>query len=369
MKRQGCTQAKHTQSSAAKRVARVSIIALSVFCVAAFIATAILFSVFFGRNELTADDISLRYEEIDGDKYPRAEVTINSQGNSLRGYIYGEQNHAGLILFAHGIFDGADSFLPEIMHFVDNGWRVMAFDGTGTRQSEGGSIRGLPQTKIDAEAAIEYIKSDDGLSKLPLMLYGFSMGGYAVAAVLEKYPDDISAVVCVAAFNSPLDTMYFQCKNIVGVLADIDFPFIWLYQTIMFGADADATAVDGINSSNTPVLVVYCENDATIVYDAIGIYAYREEITNPNVEFFPATTDYDGHTTGWLSANSAKYATERREAIEALHAEYGGNIPEGVYSAFLDSLDKSKMNELDPGFMNMVDNFFEGALAATDMTS
>ncbi|MDR1615838.1 MAG: lysophospholipase [Syntrophomonadaceae bacterium] len=344
-------------------------ISVLVFCILSFISMAILFGILFGRNELKSDDISLRYEEIDNIKYPRTTISFISRGNALCGYIYGEQNQKGLILFAHGIRSGADSFLPEVMYFVDKGWRVMTFDGTGTRRSEGKSILGLPQTKIDVEAAIEYIKSDNSLSTLPLVLYGHSMGGYAVAAALGNYRDDVEAVVCVAAFNSPADTMYFHSKNTVGILADIEYPFMWLYQTLLFGADANITAVDGLNSSDTPVLIAYSENDLTVPHDEIGLYAYREEIINPRVNFYSMETYYDGHTTAWLTENSGKYATEQWEMLKRLHAEYGDIIPADIYSEFLNGVNKMQMNELNLQYADMVNDFFRDSLDDTSELS
>lgn len=326
------------------------------------ICTAILFRVFFGRNELKPDDISLCYEDIDQEKYPRFAINFLSNGNSLRGYLYGGTNDAGLIIYAHGVLNGADGFLAETMYFVDNGWRVLAFDGTGSRESEGKRVGGLPQTKIDVEAALVYVSQDIELSKLPVVLFGHSMGGYAVAAALKEYASEVSAAVCVATFNSPIETMYYQSKVSAGFLADILYPFVWLYQEMSFGKDANISAVDGINETDTPVLMVYSETDAIIPYDKIGLFAYKDRLSNSNAVFQCFDTDFDGHTTMLLSEESAKYSTEQWSALEKLRDEYHSAIPDDVFSEFYSQINKEKMYVLNLQRMDYINDFLINAV-------
>jgi Lysophospholipase len=341
-------------------------IALLVFSVASMVLMALLFRLYFGRSELKPDEIALNYNDINPIKYPRKTIKFDSNGNFLRGYIYGEDNRNGLIIYAHGIYSGADSFLAETLYFVDNGWCVFAFDGTGSRESEGKGIGGLPQGKVDVEAALDYISNDDILSKLPVILYGHSMGGYGVASALNNRADEVSAVICNAAFNSPMDTMYYQIKNVAKFIAVVEYPFIWLYQRSVYGKDFDITAVDGINASNTPILIIYSESDTTIPYDEIGIYAYRDSITNQSVVFKSLDTQYDGHTTVLLSEESGKYSTEQWEALYELRDSYGSDIPEVILSEFIDSIDKSKMSELNLTRMEFINNFMIDAITIVE---
>ena len=70
-----------------------------------------------------------------------------------------------------------------------------------------------------------------------MYLYGHSLGGYAVAAALDEA--DVKAAVCLSGFNSPVQTMHGKAKEYVGVLADIEYPFLCLQNRFVFGDDAD----------------------------------------------------------------------------------------------------------------------------------
>jgi len=330
------------------------------FACALFAFTAILFNQVFGRNELDAYEIAIGYSDIDPGRYPRTQVVFQSGDANLKGYIYNASDTAeGLILIAHGIASGADSYLPEIMYFVDNNWCVFAFDGTGTRDSEGKGIRGLPQTKLDVRAALSYINSNTALNGYPIVLYGQSMGGYAVTSVLEDRIYDISAVVCVSGFNSPLDIMYWQSKSVAGFCADIMYPFFYLYEKMLFGKDANAAAIDGINATDTPVMIVYGTADETVPSDIVGIPAYRDKITNKNVIFNECDVEFrNRHATVQLTQKAAKYLYEKRAELDELLSRYGNKIPETEWSAFYNGIDKERMNEIDTGYMWSVLDFY-----------
>lgn len=76
----------------------------------------------------------LQYSNVDG--YDRTTVEFESKENTLTGYLYGEGNEKGVVVIAHGLGEGAENYLAETMYFVDNGWRVFSFDGTGSHESE-----------------------------------------------------------------------------------------------------------------------------------------------------------------------------------------------------------------------------------------
>lgn len=68
---------------------------------------------------------------------------------------------------------------------------------------------------IDLDAALTYIKSNNRLINLPIMLYGHSWGGYAVTAILNGN-HDISAVASISGFNSPSEFLLEQADNMMG---------------------------------------------------------------------------------------------------------------------------------------------------------
>jgi len=346
-----------------KRVTKIVIIFTLSFVVLSFAVTGYLFKSYFGRNELNQNEIALSYSDIDSKSYPRNNIQFLSGEITLQGYIYGKTNTKGLIIIAHGIMSGADSYLAETMYFVDNGWRVFAFDGTGTRSSNGDGIKGLPQTKFDLLAALSYVEQAEDLSELPIVLYGHSMGGYAATACLKDYSKNIKAVVCVSGFNSPLDTMYYNIKSAVGFYANIEYPFIWLYQSLLFGEDANVTATEGINSVEIPIMIICGTEDDVVPYNAIGIYAYKEQITNPRASFL--LIDEEGrnwHDNMHLSQEAGLYSQKIKNELSKLWEQNGGSLSNNDFMAFMKDIDQKSMNALDLEYMHGLLEFFESAV-------
>lgn len=229
------------------------------------------------------------------EEYPRKEVRFLSGENILQGFIYGKENNKGLIVFSIGFHSSADHYGRIIGYLIDEGWRVFTYNGTGVAGSEGRSMRGVSQTVIDLKSAMHYVENTNDFNDLPVILMGFSMGGYAVCAFLN-FDYNVDAVVTICAFNSVKEMIKFQGTNYLGIfyypiyliyppIYSQTFLQIWLLQKIRFGELANLTAVDGINNTQIPVLIMADSNDDLFPPDKIGIYAYKESITNPHVEY------------------------------------------------------------------------------------
>lgn len=229
------------------------------------------------------------------ENYPREEVWFYSGKNKLQGFIYGKENDKGLIVFSIGIHSYADHYGRIIRYLVDEGWRVFIYNGTGVHGSEGSGMRGLSQSVIDLKAAMSYVENTEDFNDLPVILMGFSMGGYAVSALLN-FDYDIDAVVTICAFNSVKELFKYQGASNLGIFHYLIYPQTWLLQKIKFGDLANITAVDGINRTHIPVLIMVNSNDDFLPPDKIGIYAYRDRIINPFAEFiYLEGDDANGH--------------------------------------------------------------------------
>jgi len=244
------------------------------FTAGMMLLTISLYSLNFGRRITTRRMIT--------EQEARTTYFYSGQ-NRLTAYIFGEDNYNGLIVIAHGLGGGAVSYLREIIFFVDNGWRVFAFDKTGSHHSEGSGTRGLPQSAIDLNAALNYIANQD--LGLPIMLYGHSWGGFAVTAVLNFDDHDINAVVSLAGFADPLGMLHEGARLMIGPVGNIAYPFLWMYQWMLFGPYANLSAIDGINSGTVPVKIIHGREDNVVSYHSAGIIAHRERIGNPNAVF------------------------------------------------------------------------------------
>lgn len=302
----------------------------------------------------------LTHGDVDG--YDRRVVRFRSGDNVLAGYVYGERNDKGLVVIAHGLGGGAESYLAETMYFVDNGWRVFSFDCTGSHESEGKGTIGLPQSVLDLNAALSYIESDSSLDDLPVMLYGHSWGGYAVAAVLN-YGHDITAAASIAGFNAPMGILFERATKMMGAFAYLEYPFLWAYQTMLFGRAARLTAVDGINSADTAVMIIHGDKDTTVSYDKAGIIAHRGEITNPNVVYKTCTAEnHNGHRNLFRSEAAVEYTNQKNRVYQELHDLYNGSIPDDALADYYADVDRALANELDSGFMEEINRFFQRRL-------
>ena len=187
-----------------------------VFSIISMVVIRIIYDKQFPRYDRYDETVTsyLRYSDVELD-YPRKIVSFKSGENKLQGYVYGMEQDMGLVVIAHGLGGGADSYLPHITYFVDKGWRVFAYDATGSFDSEGKSTKGFPQALIDLDAALQYISMQDEYNDLPIMLFGHSWGGYAVANALH-YDHEISGIVSISGVNSPMEIILEQGKHMMG---------------------------------------------------------------------------------------------------------------------------------------------------------
>jgi hypothetical protein len=57
-------------------------------------------------------------------------------------------------------------------YFAQNGYYVFAYDATGTDESEGNGVGGLPQGVIDLDYAISFVEESKEIPDLPIVLFG-----------------------------------------------------------------------------------------------------------------------------------------------------------------------------------------------------
>jgi alpha-beta hydrolase superfamily lysophospholipase len=296
----------------------------------------------------------LTWEEIDQNMYAREEVHFISKKNRLQGFIYGGSNDKGLVVISHGLGGTADAYFPMIMYLVDKGWRVFAFNNTGVSGSEGKSVQGLTQSVIDLDAALRYVKHSSTLGNLPVMLVGHSWGGYAVCAVLN-YEHDVNAAVSLAAFNNGPKMFREQGVSTAGGFYYFLSPQFWAIQRLRFGSTMKLTAVDGINKAAIPAMIVHSSEDKLISAKTTSIYAHREKITNPYVEFiFFDGDDAPGHEYVFCSKERRKYIRLVNEDLQKNQVK-NANLSQWAKDF---GFDKIKANELNGELMERINLFF-----------
>ena len=262
------------------RLKRVLIIILSVIlthCAVSMVATKVIYDSIFDRYD-PASEVA---------EVPRQEHSFSCDGLQLAGYLYdsGGNRRDTLVVLAPGFHAGGDDYLPQIQSLTDKGWPVFTFDPSGSCDSEGESCRGFPQEIADLDAALRYVEENDRFGCQSIALLGHSRGGYAAGCILN-YGHDIDAVISVSGVNSAMDGIMGYSTEYIGPLAYGNYGFLWAYQAMLFGAEmTDLQAHEQIENSQVPVLVVHGAADEAFPPDEYSIYAHRQEITRPGVEY------------------------------------------------------------------------------------
>lgn len=333
-----------------------------VFCIASMVLVKVMFNDAFSRGELSKYTTDLVYSDIAED-YPRTSVNFYSGDNKLQGYIYGEGDK-GLLVFAHGIGGGHEGYTNVIKRFADDGYKVFAYDCTGSVESEGDGTVGLTQSAIDLDAALTYIEKDSELSKMKKVLLGHSWGGYAVTAVLN-FDHGIVACASISGYSEPVEMITEWGERILGGFVYAEVPFIWINNKLIFGSLSDLSAVDGINKADIPVMIVHGTDDETINYDGASIISKKDKITNPNVRYITVSDEgINGHNSIFYSQNAMTYLDELSGEYSRITDGYETDeVPDEINEEFFGKADKEKSNELNEALMNEIESFFEQALA------
>lgn len=267
-----------------KRILRIIITVIFVFCVVSLAATKIIYDSVFVRYDTPAQVPSSLSEMVQA----RQECRFTSGENRLTGYYYGAvdpENAHGLVVFAPGFHAGGDDYLWQIRALLDYGWGVFTFDNTGTLRSEGQNQIGFPQSVRDLDAALKYVENNGRFGYNELVLIGHSRGAYAACCVLAQN-EDIAAVVSISGVNSAMEAIMQLSTQYAGPISYGNYGFLWLYQSLLFGSETlELQAADVIKQQDVPVLVVHGTLDTQIPADSCAIIAYRERFSASQTEF------------------------------------------------------------------------------------
>ena len=291
----------------------------------------------------------------------RQTVRFSSGDNVLKGYIYGADipSPKGLVVFAHGIYAAHESYIGIIMWLVDHGWRVFAHDATGCGSSGGRNAVGLVQSAVDLDNALSYISGQKELAALPLYIMGHSWGGYAAASVAGIRRRDIKGIVSVSGYAYPGEMVTLGAEHVLGKpLAALFAPFAKIVHMARSGRYALLNAVDAINGSDVPILVIHGENDDYVDYRRVSILSKQDMITNPGAEFVTLRGKYADHTRLLFSNSANRYRERIREELERLREEHGGALPDSMHEKFIQCADRELANEVNPELMEMTEKFF-----------
>ena len=288
-----------------KRIVWIIIIVLLVNLIGMCVATVLIYDATFPRYDV--DD--LPYQTAD------REVTFLSGSNRLWGGLY-EGERDGLIVLAPGYRACEGDYLHLIQELQAKGWAIFFFEPTGCCRSEGDSSVGFAQETLDLRAALDYVESENRFGYEKLMLLGHSRGGNAVCGALDL---DITAAATINALGSDMEAIVSPVENVVGPLAYFNYPIMWLYQKLLFGEYGGMKTAERIDAADVPVLVIQGASDPTATPTDTALYADKEDISSPRVEYYLCDkAGQDGHTDLLFDPDR----TANNALVEQLHQFY-----------------------------------------------
>lgn len=333
------------------------------YMVVAFIVSKVLLDDMFGRAEydyeLSTDYTDGEIEKLFGIK--RTAVEFDSNGNTLRGNLWGDTDKNKLVVIAHGIGSNANGYYNEMLYFVKDGYRILTYDCTGSYTSEGKGTTGLSQSHIDLHNALLFVERNAELKDLPVYLFGHSWGGHAVTAVLNYGHKNIKAVASVAGYSSNGGIMLEWMKGSMGMggFSYLVFPFAAICSYAEAGDAYNYTGVGGINKVDVPVLALQGGKDEVVFVDSI--YSHRNEITNEKFEYI----FYENAThNGILSPDDdeiLKYHEKIINEYKPIREKYNDNIPREIDVEFFKTIDKTQFNGVNNETMTAIKQFFDKA--------
>ena len=256
-----------------KKVVKVVLIVIAVLIVlllvaALFVPKLIAMQVYndnFDKRFTSYEPMTWNVDDFDG--LQRERYTFPSdKGQLLTGYRYFREDTEarGLVVIAHGFGGGGHRHYMHIADFfASSGYAVFAYDATANDESEGEAVGGLPQGVIDLDHALRFVKSEPDFAGLPIMLWGHSWGGYSTGSVLALHPD-VKAAVIVAGFNSSLDMLETEGRNIAGAAIDLLLPALKSHEAEVYGSYAALSILDGVAATDARIMFIHGAEDKMI---------------------------------------------------------------------------------------------------------
>ena len=301
-------------------------------------------------------------------KHPRLNIEFDSGKNTLQGYIYGLENEdpRAVLVFAHGIDAGHETYINSLMWFADHNYVVFAYDATGCCTSDGSGTVGLVQSALDLDSALTFAEHYERFEGLPIVILGHSWGGYAVGAV-QHFDHKLTAACTISGYADPQEMLDLGAEIHTGKPGFVKTmrPFIHGYNKAAFGTNSTLNAVDGINHSNVPTLILHGDQDTYVDYRKVSILSRRAQITNPNAEFVTLTGRYANHVDIWRSDEANEYLKDFHKRLAALCETLSGDALEQALDDAYAAADKTIANQPNTDMLTMIDAFYNRILEQT----
>lgn len=214
----------------------------------------------------------------------------STNGNILNGWFLTPKNVKPkiTILHLHGNAGNLFSQYNAISPLVEKGMQVFMFDYSGFGYSEGNQNK--ENILIDANSALDYLKTREEIKNTKLVIYGQSIGGHLAVVLAKERETEIDALVIEGAFSSYNDIGNHYIPLLGGLIIEKSYK-----------------AKNIIGQFKKPVLIIHSNEDKVIPIK-MGRKLYKK--ANEPKQFY----EIDGnHINGVV-----KYSKEISEKIEKM---------------------------------------------------
>lgn len=287
-----------TKNSKLKLVIKIIVVFIILNIIACPIITKVIYDSMFPRYDCDPIVIEGKYEAIVAN---RETEKFSSGDNELVGYLYASDEKDVLVVVVPGMNASMDEYLPQILRFSEEGWGVFTFDPTGTCLSEGKSMVGFEQELLDLDEALTFVESNGNFGYEKIVLFGHSRGGYAATAV-PLFDHDIACIISIGGINSAMEGIMEPAVGMMGGFAYANYPMLYLYNIMIFGKGyVDANAVEAMDKTDVPTLIIHGSEDERIAVDEYSTYSHQVDIeatdVNDEVDYILATEEgCNGHS-------------------------------------------------------------------------
>ena len=309
-----------------------------------YILSVYFYNLFFNIRYNTDSKIKFNLEDFPNLK--RDEYSFKSNNNQILtgyNYYYNKNNIKGIVILAHGFGAGSNIYMDCANYFAKNNYYAFLFDVTGTDESEGKSINGLPQGVIDLDYAISFVEKE--FKGLPIFLFGHSWGAYCATSVLKFHPE-VKAVVSLSAFNRSLDLLKANSTKKLGILALIGINYIKIYELIKFGKYANLTSLSSLEDYKSKVMIIQSKDDIMVPEKYGYDIFYNKYKDNPRFKFINLLDR--GHIKVYynndsnLNKNYDNYFFNKQLSFKK---EENSKLPDNIYKS-TNSLDEELFREI-----------------------
>lgn len=288
---------------------------------------------------------------------------LSDQGQKLRGFLYRSsliKDYKALMVVSHGLGAGHLQYTTEINFFAQKGYLVFAFDDTGCNLSEGEKIKGLTQSLIDLDYALRFVCEDARLKNLPLVLFGHSMGAYAVSNITSINSGKIKGIVALAPFKNETSFLFEEFKALTNLKYKMVERLLKKRVYQRFGDISKIDTMDSFDKSEVPHLIIAGDQDPIVDY--YNNFERMKDLFSEKPGYRFLSVENRFHRPN-LSLEAANYDQETNVELQNIQ---GQKMPkeskELAVKKFYENLDYNLLVQMDDHVMGEILEFLEECL-------